>query len=630
MCCFLFCVCAYADISGSVSSTSGTPIASCFIGALTPSWELTKFVLTDPNGKFSVPFSGTEGFIVVQPPAAKNGSGLEIYPFEPRIYHWNAEKSLEFKLPPAGCIVVNAYDRDGKRLRWEDFQKRGVFAGQFMYVTNLREEMVPSAIWPVHDDESRSHGSPREKGLPAAVIAPQAPIAIQVLYWDVPQAGKLLLRADNGGTGFTIDRPGQSISINLNFELARTAVEDFARRPLDEVQRYKLLVAAMQQRISKLSVLEDQSKLASLSDDLLGTVLFMRNDFELALAKSRISNSGATGRTFQFGVFEGSPYNPPAWKLARDSGFSMATVMLGWNWTQKDDGTSDWEGLDRVYGIGALSKLGYDVKAHGVVYMQDYGILPDRAKSMPFDNLKSLLLAHESQLLEYFGGSVALWEAMNEPGLTNVTHFTREQMIDLMASSAQVITGAGKKSLVNSAHESNYGAMFSIYKPDNTPENDYPLTYSGFLQHAKVANGLDSIDVIGLQFYPGFHFNEMFGGQEGPAVPPYWIIDCAERYRALFGKPIHITEFSLPSSYGADWKSGYWKAPWTEAGQAEFAEQVFTMAYGCPAIESITWWDVTDEKPSVITGGLATSGAKPKPALERVSALLKEWQRAGK
>jgi len=75
---------------------------------------------------------------------------------------------------------------------------------------------------------------------------------------------------------------------------------------------------------------------------------------------------------FLFGVFEGSPYNAPAFTAAREAGFELATVLLGWNWTDAKSGQVDKTGIERTFGISALGKLGYTVKAHGVVWLQQY------------------------------------------------------------------------------------------------------------------------------------------------------------------------------------------------------------------------------------------------------------------
>ncbi len=89
-----------------------------------------------------------------------------------------------------------------------------------------------------------------------------------------------------------------------------------------------------------------------------------------------------------------------------------------------------------------------------------------------------------------------------------------------------------------------------------------------------------------------------------------------------FGLPLHITEF-IPQSSGKDitgWRGG----TWTEEAQAEFAEQFYTLAFGHPAVASITWWGFTDRRIWLEGGGLLDEEYNPKPVYNRLMKLIKE------
>jgi len=170
----------------------------------------------------------------------------------------------------------------------------------------------------------------------------------------------------------------------------------------------------------------------------------------------------------------------------------------------------------------------------------------------------------------------------------------------------------------------DYGRKHLLYGLDGNPVDDYRQTYLAFLRAADESGALEQVDVIGLQFYPGYRFNASLGGYQGPAYTPGWLVDTLERYGSL-DRPIHITEFSVPSHYGEGWFAGYWREPWNPATQADYAAAVFTLAFGTPSVGSITWWDVTDRKPSVLTGGLVAANGDPKPAFERIRDCIQRW-----
>ena len=636
-------------LTGIVSDTSGLAIPSVFVGLLSEDYRLVDHTTTGPTGQFQFKARGDGALLVVQPAATLNGQGLGIYAHQPRIYALDGASQADIVLPAAHTVVLAGYDQKGNLLRWADFEQRGTFGRQFIYATNPRDEVLPAVPWPVYDETARREGSPREQGLPALITESGEPCVVQVLFWDVPGYGRLHLRADDAGGGYMVTEPGEALVLELNVELARSAVAALEHRKGAFPESEREAIGALAGELLRAWSLPTAPERAAAADDVLAEALELRDSLELELARTaipelrmgrlRVEVCDASGRAvpgcpvritqasraFRFGVFEGSPYNAEAFTQARRAGFGLATVLPGWNWTDAENGGLDVPGIERVFGISALNALGFEVKAHGVVWLQRYGILPERAWDMTHAELTSALVEHEKLLIEAFSDQIALWEAMNEPAATNEVAMPRSGINALLARSAETIkSDSGSRTLVNSGHEVDYGHKFLLYGLDNAPQNDFPVTYSAALEQAGDAGALGQIDIIGLQFYPGFHFREQFAGLEGPAVPPAALVDLLDRYRA-FGKPIHITEFSVPSTYGETWRSGYWRKPWDERTQADYAEAVFVLAFGTPGVRSITWWDITDAKPSVVTGGLIDAEGNPKEVFDRLQDLLVEW-----
>ncbi|MCC6795485.1 MAG: endo-1,4-beta-xylanase [Candidatus Hydrogenedentes bacterium] len=608
-----------AELRGRVVSQSDSgAIPHCYVAVADAAFSIKGQGASRNDGSFTVPLETPvkSGFLIVQPNPVVARSGLGAYPFTPRIYAYSGEPNIDLKLPAASCIVLMAYDTQGQLMRWEDFRKRGTIGDQFMYATDTNDCAVEATCWPVYDEEARKLGQPREKGLPALMVAPGKGYVPQVLFWETRGYGKLQLRADNGGEGFVASK--EPLALELNVELARTAVAAISKRFREHAKQFADAFNAVMQKTTP-------AERAKAADELLVDALKTRDELELARAREAIAKQGQRG-DFSFGVFEGSPYNQKAFKIAYDAGFDLATVLLGWGWTDARGGAVDKTAIEQTFGIEKLRKQGFGVKAHGVVWLQDYGILPDRARGMAPDKLRDSMLAQEKALLDAYGNSFAVWEAMNEPNVTNVVNLPRNDVSALFGKSTEQASSQEKLTvLVNGAHEGDYGRRFTVYKLDNTPVNDWNRTYLSYLQGDDVKAAVSQLDTVGLQFYPGFHFNESFGGLQGPAVTPSSLIDTIDRYAAL-GKPIHITETSMPSTYGSDWVSGYWREPWTQQTQADYAEMIFTFAYADPRVQSISWWDVMDTKSSVTTGGLCDANGKPKLVLERLQKLIAGWK----
>jgi len=127
-------------------------------------------------------------------------------------------------------------------------------------------------------------------------------------------------------------------------------------------------------------------------------------------------------------------------------------------------------------------------------------------------------------------------------------------------------------------------------------------------------------DIIGQQLYNG-GYSDIFAqwGLGDPSGIPTW--DLAHISALLdrlgeYGRPVHITEQSVPSTWDPDWTqygAGWWHHPWNEETQAEFLRDFYTIAFSKEPVEAITWWDINDNS-FIFTGGLLDSESNPKPA----------------
>ncbi len=623
--CFIFLVVialstqSASALQGTVQTSSDSPIPNSYVSLLNSSFAFVADTTTQPDGSFDLDHSAVKGFLVVQPPSARHASGMQVFKHQPRIYQLEGqEDTVTLKLPLVVNLILKGHDENGKLLRWEDYEALGKVGGQFVYATGLDDIMIPAAIWPVHGTLTGAESGPREKSLPALLIEPGQLARINLLFWKTGY-GKLLLPMDNAGKGYQLDKAGDALILEVNLELALTAVQQLQSQddpPTITTQNAnEILDQSLEQRDEQMFQAA-QTNIPKIRQGTLNVILEGDSTDDVTISVEQIS------RDFLFGAYEGSPYNGAAWQHAHDAGFDLATVLLGWNWTQ--DPMLNRGTIDRTFGISALDKLGFQIKAHGVVWMQGYGIMPDFAYGLPHGELAARNLAHESDLLDLFAGSVDIWEAMNEPAATNEVDMPPYAMYSLLNESALHIFERGKPNLINSPHELSYGAKNFLHKIDGSLVQHYPRTYLDFLNEAQSKGVMDLIDLVGLQFYPGYHLNASFAQQEGPAYTPAYMVDTLNRY-AKFGKPIHITEFSLPSTYASNWNSGYWKGPWTEALQADYAERIFTLAYANPHVGSITWWDIMDNKPAVISGGLVNRDGSPKESYSRIKDLLSQW-----
>ncbi len=636
-------------ITGTVADNSGTPVPYAYVGLLDSNYQYLGAAVSDGQGGFAINANTSNGLLFVQPNATLNAQGLGIYANAPRTYLVHGEQAASIRIPATGCIVLQGYDAGRNLMRWANYVANGTVGGQFVYATNTDDELREASCWPVYDDAARAQGSPRDLGLPALVVEPGKAVEVNVLFWQVPGYGKLLLKADNGGAGFQLGAPGQSIVLDLNVELASTAVADLVRRQSSFASSASTSIANLVSALAAVKANTNAVARAAAADSVLSQALKLRDDLELQAAQTNISSvrkgnltvvvkkSGKAqsaakvaitqrAHSFKFGSYIGGQFNSSVYQSARDAGFEMATMLFGWSWMEQSPNVLlDPAIIDSYYGITAAKNMGFDVKAHGVVWMQGYGILPQRTYTMAAADVQAQALQYQQSLINAFKTKISSWEAMNEAPATNALNMSRDQMNNLLASAASNIKAlAGLISLVNSPHENSFGAKYAFYTLDNLPYDNFSMTYSDCLKQFNTAKGLSKVDSIGIQYYPGYKLNASFNYQEGPAMTPSWFVDMTARYNQ-FSKPIHITEFSVPSYRASDWNNGYWREPWTETTQADYAERIFTQVFSTANVQSITWWDMSDANCSVLNGGLMDASGRKKAAYTRIQSLIKSW-----
>jgi len=628
---------AGAPLSGKVSGAHHEPIPFAYVATMNKAWQIQEETIAGEDGSFRFAAAAFDGLLMVQPPAKPDANGINVFTWQPRVFAIDpGMESLALSLPPAVTYYVTAYTPDGQLMRWKHFKELAPQLAPFLYATDADGGVLPATVWPVFGTLTGSDSGPRDDGLPALVMEPGQTPFVNALYWPLSGHGKLHLRVPAP----TLNAAGQSKRILWNHALAQEQ-ERLAKTEaeagfsagagvppvLDVAEPTLAEIRAWDDFTSKGLAWRNQNALRRAAH---GAETARKGKFSVALRGADGTDYSAytlkvTQRTrgFLFGAYEGSPYNEQAYSLARDAGCALAVVLPAWGWCK--DVAGDRASLNETFGLDGMRDLGLPIKVHGATWMLDeFNILPKEVVGRPAAEIIQGALAYQAALLKTLAGETLIWEVINEPATTNSVGLSRSEMIKLMQGATQAARAAGKPTLVNSPPEFDFGRKFQTYTVKGQPQNAYPDSFVSFLKEAQRAGALKEIDIIGLQVYPGFHWPSRSGVLEGPCLAPADFARLLDTF-AAFGKSVHVTEFSIPSSYGDGWRAGHWPGPWSEATQAEYTEAAYRIAFGHPAVGSIGWWDITDAKPSMVTGGLVRADGTPKPAYERMAALIAGW-----
>jgi GH35 family endo-1,4-beta-xylanase len=211
-----------------------------------------------------------------------------------------------------------------------------------------------------------------------------------------------------------------------------------------------------------------------------------------------------------------------------------------------------------------------------------------------------------------FADAIDLWDVINEAVIMPI--FDRYDN-----GITRICKAYGRIPLIRSvfaaARESNPGATLILNDFDTSPA--YDILIEGCLEA-----GI-KIDAIGIQS----HMHQGYWGIEKTQS----ILERFARYKL----PIHFTETTLVS--GAlmppeiidlnDYQVTSWPSTSEgEARQAEEAIQYYKSLFAHPAVQAITWWNLTDGGWLNAPAGLLRHDQSPKPAYAALRNLIKgEW-----
>jgi GH35 family endo-1,4-beta-xylanase len=288
--------------------------------------------------------------------------------------------------------------------------------------------------------------------------------------------------------------------------------------------------------------------------------------------------------------------------------FNQTTLPFYWGTFEPERGAPQTERL-----LGAarwFAERGVVVKGHPLVW---HTVQPGWLRGLPGAEAERLQRERIRRDVGAFRGVIDTWDAINEVVIMPV--FTAEEN-----AITPLARRKGRVEMIRLAFEEaraeNPGATLLL--------NDFDMsTAYECLIEAVLEAGIP-IDRLGLQS----HMHQGYWGEEKTLA----VLDRFSRY----GIPIHFTETTLMSGDVMpahiedlnDWQVESWPStPEGEQRQADEVERHYRTLLSHPSVEAMTYWGLSDRGMWLgAPGGLLRADGSPKPAFDRLRALVKdEW-----
>jgi GH35 family endo-1,4-beta-xylanase len=635
-------------ISGTITGEGGQLLPSVAVLPLSPAYYglLADPVHTDDAGRYHLELaSGQDVLLFALPISGETVEGYHVHGHTvdlARVKAASGQVTQDFTLTPCHDFILEGYDAEGQLVPEEAW-----------FGPHYAIDMAGEATYDLFVGADKGEGT---ISIPS-VCVPLGKTRRFVALWTVPEFGdggsRVIVTVDNDGAGYTADGPGGTV-LDFNYELAHSqAARLHANVSAYETNGY-IIPRAIIDDLAKTEDLlaqaaaETGAAKAALADQAAATASWALETLELARAKQdipryRMGNLTITivdengnpvpgvtftyvqaGHDFLFGITEGAGGIEHMAKL-QQAGVNQVSVGLFWDAAEAGQNTTLGE-----HDFAEIANLGFSVKA--IPLLLDIGTIFELIEISSFGTFEQTVHEHISALAQNYGPEVDTWRLLNEAhGRPQVPGFSGQEATALMQTSIRAIREHDPEArvAVNSLLDWHGRARTDVYLETGKPD-DFSLSIPAYIEHLE-SEGVD-YDIIGIQLYNG----GLSGSDDPFGMVSY---DLAFHARVLdrlgtFGKPVHVTETSVSSTWGPDWAqqgAGWWHRPWDEETQVEFLRQLYTVAFSKPRVEAITWWDLNDADsfPALLGGGLLDEKGNPKPAYHALRDLIAEWTASG-
>jgi len=236
-----------------------------------------------------------------------------------------------------------------------------------------------------------------------------------------------------------------------------------------------------------------------------------------------------------------------------------------------------------------------------------------------FDTMRELAYEFVQKVVGRYRKHVSVWNVAAGLHTNGVFPLSFEQSIELtrlLVSQVKALLPGARTIVTVKQAFGEYGARGRQSVP--------PLLYAEMVAQAGI-----NFEAFGLEL-------EMGVPAPGRFSRDLFQLSCMLDKFSTLGRPVFVTAIGVPGRSNPDpddrsegrldpSAGGRWRKPWDPVLQAEWMDAVYHLALSKPYIESLSWANLADIRPTLPSGGLLDDVLRPKPAFTKLQEMREKF-----
>ena len=297
-----------------------------------------------------------------------------------------------------------------------------------------------------------------------------------------------------------------------------------------------------------------------------------------------------------------SRFDDPLRQLLQKN-IDIVTIPMHWSKIEYEEGKFNWDEIDRWV------KWARDNRRHVIGgplldFTTNDSIPPwVRQSQHNYSEFRDKCYDHVERVVQRYGAAVSFWKIISGINTNRHVRLSVPNMVDLVRTARLLVKQSRRDARV----------MVELSEPFSEFVGEISDSCNAKVFLSRLAQEGVALDALGVQI--------LVGSEGGRTTRDLMLMSAKLDEFLHVDFPVIVSTLGTPSAT-IDERYGWWKSPWDETRQEEWASAMLAIALSKPFVDSVIWVDLYDhDNMAVPTSGFISNKGKPRAVLNRILAM---------